>query len=208
MNDLVKTCSVCKQEKWDKFLQFHKNKNTKDGLSSQCKECALLKRVKHYHANREASIQSTLRSRKKNIKKVLEYNKQYAKDHPDKVKQWQKNIAIEKKLLWGARRRSKLRGLPCTISEKDIFVPENCPVLGIPLIKSEGKCGDQSPTLDCVIPALGYVPGNIEVISFRANTIKSNATADEILRVGNWLKSKTSEVPSSPPPSPPNRLRP
>ena len=37
-----------------------------------------------------------------------------------------------------------------------------------------------SPSLDKVIPSLGYVKGNIWVISYRANTIKNNCTFEEI----------------------------
>ena len=37
-----------------------------------------------------------------------------------------------------------------------------------------------SPSLDRIIPSLGYVKGNIRVISFRANTLKNNATLSEL----------------------------
>jgi len=38
----------------------------------------------------------------------------------------------------------------------------------------------QSPTLDRLVAAMGYVPGNVTVISFRANTIKNNACVGEM----------------------------
>ena len=44
------------------------------------------------------------------------------------------------------------------------------------------------PSLDRIIPAKGYVPGNVIWISTMANTIKQSATANEILAVGYWLK--------------------
>jgi hypothetical protein len=46
-----------------------------------------------------------------------------------------------------------------------------------------------SPSLDRVIPELGYVQGNVIWVSHRANSIKQNATAEEILAVGQFYKN-------------------
>ena len=40
-------------------------------------------------------------------------------------------------------------------------------------------------------PELGYVPGNVRVISFRANTIKNNASMREIEQLLEWLRRVT-----------------
>lgn len=47
---------------------------------------------------------------------------------------------------------------------------------------------DTQPTIDRIIPALGYVPGNIVVISHRANRMKSDGTAEEHERIAAWLR--------------------
>jgi hypothetical protein len=47
-----------------------------------------------------------------------------------------------------------------------------------------------SPTLDKIIPELGYVRGNIAVISHRANRIKSDATLAEVLKLAAWLEKQ------------------
>jgi hypothetical protein len=70
----------------------------------------------------------------------------------------------------------------------DVVVPDRCPVLGIPLVVGVGVVGPNSPTLDKIIPALGYVPGNVVVISHRANSIKHNATSTELFAVARWLQ--------------------
>lgn len=74
-------------------------------------------------------------------------------------------------------------------------IPETCPVLGIPLQfnHQSGPCAN-SPTLDRIVPALGYVKGNIKVISHRANTIKSDATEAEILAVAKYVYDNTDPV--------------
>ena len=72
-------------------------------------------------------------------------------------------------------------------------MPDCCPVLGIKLERNRDKCGPGpgSPTLDRIVPSLGYVPGNVVVISHKANSIKSNATAAEIRAVADWLDDIT-----------------
>lgn len=88
-------------------------------------------------------------------------------------------------LLRAARRRALKRGLPFDLVSGDIEVPAFCPVLGIPLFRAVGASaqGPNSPTLDRVVPDLGYVRGNVRVISSRANQIKSDATPAELLQV-------------------------
>jgi len=89
--------------------------------------------------------------------------------------------------LHNAKARAKRDGLPCNISLADIVVPELCPLLGIPLCPGNGKVLPGSPTLDRLVPELGYIKGNILVISFRANTIKQNATPEELYRLAKNL---------------------
>lgn len=63
-----------------------------------------------------------------------------------------------------------------------------CPVLGIPIFSGRGKQIDNSPNLDRIVPEKGYVPGNVRVISAKANRIKSNATAEELKLVWEDLQ--------------------
>jgi hypothetical protein len=94
------------------------------------------------------------------------------------------------RLLCAARKRAKRLDLPCTIGLEHISVPTVCPVLGIVLrLQPDGVAHDDSPSLDRIVPARGYVPGNIRVISRRANAIKYNATADELRRVLQYVEA-------------------
>lgn len=78
------------------------------------------------------------------------------------------------------QRRAREKGLDFTISLEDISIPQRCPLLDIPLIRSS-KTSPNSPSLDRKDSSLGYVPGNVWVISQRANTAKGNLTPDELL---------------------------
>lgn len=89
----------------------------------------------------------------------------------------------EKALVNAAKARAKARDLPYDITHDDIEIPEHCPVLGIKLETQRGNLADCSPSIDRMIPELGYVKGNVRVISHRANRIKFNATPEELRSV-------------------------
>lgn len=89
--------------------------------------------------------------------------------------------------------RARKKGIPCDIDADWLRdnMPTHCPVLGIELIRKSIRTDDSasSPTVDRLIPALGYVRGNIHIISRRANNIKSDASIDEIRRVAQWMQT-------------------
>lgn len=92
--------------------------------------------------------------------------------------------------LWrAAQSRAFKKGLQFTITIEDIVVPRVCPVLGIPLVHGRGKLQDSSPALDRIVPTIGYTPGNVAVISRRANTVKSSGTAAEHRAIADWVDS-------------------
>jgi hypothetical protein len=93
-------------------------------------------------------------------------------------------------MLQGAKARAKKKSLPFSITLEDIpEIPERCPILGIPLKRRIGRGhSDNSPSLDRIIPEKGYVPNNIQIISQRANEIKSDATPLELMKVATYIK--------------------
>lgn len=62
----------------------------------------------------------------------------------------------------------------------DLSFPVTCPVLGIPLKFNRGKPEDDSYSIDRINSSIGYTIDNIEVISYRANRLKSDASNNEI----------------------------
>lgn len=98
------------------------------------------------------------------------------------------------RMVMRARERADKEGLPFDLTAEDLEMPTHCPALGIPLVMGTGKPGDGSPSLDRIVPELGYVKGNVRVISYRANTIKQDATPDEILAVARWAERETLRV--------------
>jgi hypothetical protein len=91
-----------------------------------------------------------------------------------------------------AKFRAKLKGVPFNLEPSDVIIPTHCPILGIPIIPKTGhgigSVRGDSPTLDRIIGQLGYVKGNVMVISFRANAIKSNATPSEMAKILDYMR--------------------
>lgn len=88
--------------------------------------------------------------------------------------------------------RATENGVDFTIEKSDIVIPEVCPVLGIPLFFAEsgtykGK-NPNSPSVDRIDSNLGYIKGNIQIISWRANHLKNNATLAELQAVVKFLE--------------------
>lgn len=91
-------------------------------------------------------------------------------------------------MVRGAKTRASRAGVPFNISERDVSIPHSCPVLGIPILVGQSKANDNSPSLDRIMPAMGYVVGNVEVISMRANRIKNNAAPHELRAVADYYE--------------------
>ncbi len=94
------------------------------------------------------------------------------------------------RLFKGKQSRAKSRGVEWDLDFDDIHWPEFCPVLGIELDygaswqdKSAREC---APSFDRLDAAKGYVKGNVAIISMRANRIKNDATAEELVKVADW----------------------
>lgn len=100
----------------------------------------------------------------------------------------------ERALVAGARKRASDDGLPFDLTEADIIIPTVCPVLGISIFWGHGRgrrgCNNSnSPSLDRIVPEKGYVKGNVNVISLRANRIRYNADAKELRQVADYVDS-------------------
>lgn len=77
-----------------------------------------------------------------------------------------------------------------TITPDDITIPKCCPVLGTPFARAGSKAIYTSPSLDRFDSSKGYTPDNIEVISWRANTLKRNGTVEEFEQLAAWMRQR------------------
>lgn len=121
--------------------------------------------------------------------KSLQQTKQWRLDHADEMKvhrqRWEHSNP-EWIMYHNAKRRARDANVPFDISFKDIQIPDVCPILQIKL-SSEDR--ETTPSLDRIIPSLGYTKDNIQVISMRANRIKNDGTLEEFKAIIKYLES-------------------
>jgi len=129
-----------------------------------------------------------------------EYLKQWKLRNKAKVAAYQKKYSAnwyrenpEKYILYQARARAKKFDLPFDLELSDIYIPNCCPILGIELVKNFTGSGPSynSPSLDRIRPDLGYVKGNVQVISMRANVMKNDASPEELKKFADWVNLST-----------------
>lgn len=120
------------------------------------------------------------------------YYREYRKRKPEKQKKASKNYRAShpiRALINGAKGRAKTKGLPFDLDESDLVAPTHCPVLGIELNYEASHNNDASPSLDRRTPALGYVRGNVTVISRRANILKLDVIdPEELQKVVDYIR--------------------
>jgi len=123
-------------------------------------------------------------------RKIREQNPEY-REHRKKLSTNFRKSDRRRGLLYAAKKRANYKNIPFDLSLEDIVIPDVCPVLGIILEHGDGVLKDTSPTLDRISPELGYVRGNIIVISYKANRIKNNGTPEEVMKVAQWMQAET-----------------
>lgn len=125
-----------------------------------------------YHRNKEEA--------KRRSKEIQQANPERYKAYGRESYHRRKNdpVAHQKNLWKHAKHRALTKSLPFDITPEDIIIPALCPIMSKPL-GSVGS-GSYAPSLDRIIPELGYVKGNIRVISLLANQMKWNATPEEL----------------------------
>jgi len=119
-------------------------------------------------------------------------NREHIRQTERKRDAWKYKHRPSWKLVESARGRAKVMGIKFNLTEADVVIPEYCPILGIKLKRGRGGGPTpNSPSLDRIDPTKGYVKGNVWVISHRANRIKNNATAEELMLVATKVYERT-----------------
>ena len=161
-------CNKC--QSWQDKDNWYYRKNEKKTRDSMCKSCR-----KDYRKDAKAL----------HFKKYYKENRLH---YLELQRKWRENN-VEKKLWHSCKNSAKKRNLEFDITPEDIIVPDRCPVFDVPLdTHAEANVGSgidfssnpYRPSVDRIDNTKGYVKGNLQVISWRANSLKKDATVTEI----------------------------
>ena len=169
------------QETKSKHLCFTCGASSKN--NSQCEKCKKKFKIRARKARKRAKSENLC---------ICCYKRQPLPDYSTcKVcrdsRSWG-NRDLASLLLSQAKYRARKKCIEFSITKEDIVLPDECPILKIKLSRNKGHFDDNSYSLDRINPDRGYVPGNVQVISHRANQIKNNATISELEALLEYLK--------------------
>jgi len=170
---MSKKCNKC--NKTQPKSNFQKKASNKDGLCNYCKTCkSKIDREYRERFKKTASIDNKKRCQKLKSIRGLRYRKK----NPRKV------------LLTRAKSRAKVKDLDFNLSIDDIVIPKICPVLGIPIYTSTtGRQSSNSASIDRIDSSKGYTKDNISIISWRANSLKNDASLQEMKCIIAYMES-------------------
>jgi len=142
---------------------------------------------KEYYARPEVIEQRKEYKKEYNSRpEVKEYMKEYNKEY---MKEYATTISYK---LSAAKGRAKKKNLEfnLTVEYLESIYPENntCPLLNIPLDWYSDTKHPTTPSMDRIDSSKGYIKGNVQWVSYRANTLKGDGTPDELLMLAQNYK--------------------
>jgi len=160
-----KTCRRCGQTK--PISGFHRRAGTRDGLNAACKQCRGCRSPEQVAEDHRAALE------RRKCSNAVAARTRYRTDWAGSRLAQAKAVAKRKGLPFGLNRQYLLANLP-----------SSCPVLGLPLDYSgTGGRTDCTASLDRIDNTKGYVPGNVLVVSWRANRLKCDARPKELRQI-------------------------
>lgn len=132
----------------------------------------------------------------RNKEKVMARSKAFRATEEGRIRErkWQRERRLRFPLIrmvQEARTRATKKGLAFDITADDLSIPLCCPVLGIALSRERGQKyrADGSPSIERINTKLGYIPGNVIIVSWRANRIKSDASLEELEKIVSFYRA-------------------
>lgn len=192
----TKHCHKCDTTK--PVTNFYRNAHHSDGLGNWCKECEASYRKARYHLRKSNEITVTEKRCgkcehllpascfRKNADKTDGLDVHCSTCTRDALRT---PTGKKRRMCYTAKRRAKEINIPFNLTPEDFDMPTHCPILGIKLCLTHSPGGpkDDAPSLDRIVPSVGYVKGNVIVISQRANRIKNDSSIEELKKVVDFL---------------------
>lgn len=116
---------------------------------------------------------------------------EYAADQWAKFHEWIDNLSYSDYIYIQKRKQARKKDIEFNLDKSDITIPNRCPILDIEL--KQGRTPEikgpqrNSPSIDRIDNSKGYVKGNIQIVSNRVNTMKNDASPEELLKFADWI---------------------
>lgn len=162
VSEPVKVCFGCGAEKC--LSEFYSDKTKKFGKSSRCKACSHKATVEWCRLHHAEVLERAAKYRSANRARLI---------------------------VAGARARAKKRGIKFDLTATDIQLRLDkgiCELTGTALDLSPGKRKFNTPSLDRIIPAEGYVTSNVRIICDAINMAMGDwGEATLLTLIKNWF---------------------
>lgn len=190
---IVQTCRACARVMKANRINFIPNENSGTKLCPNCKKTLPINRFRvsqksktgrywmcedcyRYHNDLNRGMDKNY-FRKLRIKISKEY-----RDEINKLSNKSRLNNFERFMWSAAKKRAKAKGIEFSIKISDIVIPSVCPILEVPFEYGTKDNYEYTPSLDRIDNSKGYTKDNILVMSKKANSMKNNASWDEIKR--------------------------
>lgn len=90
---------------------------------------------------------------------------------------------LERQLWRSAKFRAEKSELEFDIEISDVVIPAVCPILQTPFVIGTMSAA----SIDRIDNTKGYIKGNIQVVSRRANTMKGDCDLDQLKLFAEWI---------------------
>lgn len=84
-----------------------------------------------------------------------------------------------------------------TVTFGELTWPTHCPILGMEIDYFAEITQENSCSFDRIDSTKGYITGNVQIISWRANRIKNDGTAAEHELIAQYLRSLDTKTPQA-----------
>jgi len=168
---VTKQCSVCGEKK--ELREFHNHPGCILGVRPECKKCIKIKR-EDYRASYK-----------------LKHNENNRAYYRRRAEDYTLNPSVY--LYTIARKRASKFNVEFSITEEDVKVPEICPITGVKMevyINSAKQSYLYAASLDRVDNTKGSIPGNVRVISRKANMMKRDLTIDIAEKLLRYMRGE------------------
>jgi 5-methylthioribose kinase len=151
----------------------------------------------YYQENKEKLLLKRKEWRENNKERVKTVGKEYRERTKEKSKAWRDDNK-DRLYFLSLKSRAIKKGLEFNLEEKDVIAVDHCPVFGVELVRSLLKPAWNSASVDRIDNTKGYVKGNTQVMSYLANSMKRDATDEQLILFAEWVLKEKKDYNDNP----------